>query len=270
MRLICEVDPQPPTRLDPTVPRDLEAICLKALSKNPADRYASALAMADDLQRFLHRGPIMARTPGAAERLARVMRRRPAWLAASLLAFVTLALIGYQQFELQKLRLRLDTEDRRELRRAISRSYESELRRGVALGEKRIRDHSDTRDSRLTLASSYHRLGDLLINTDRLDDAVWAYARAVMLFRQHLRSEARDVAPRIELADVLGNFGEASWALRGARDAVAAYREALLVRRSLVADHPEVAAYQDDLTRTLNRLNQLSGKVELGTETHSR
>ncbi len=43
LRLSLDAEPTPLRRLDPTVPRDLEAICLKAMAKDPADRYASAL-----------------------------------------------------------------------------------------------------------------------------------------------------------------------------------------------------------------------------------
>src|SRR5262249_37533732 len=162
-----EIEPEPPSRLDPTVPRDLEAICLKALNKRPADRYASARAMAEDLQRFLESRPILARTPGAAERLVRWLRRRPAGFAALLLAPTALPIVSLQQVEPQKARRRLDAEGRRPLRRVINRSHEVELRRAIEAGEARLRADSESREGRRTLGSSYHRLGDLLVNTDR-------------------------------------------------------------------------------------------------------
>ncbi len=53
IRQICESDPVLPRRIDGTIPGDLQNICLKALEKNPADRYASAAEMARDLERNL-------------------------------------------------------------------------------------------------------------------------------------------------------------------------------------------------------------------------
>src|SRR5947209_13644565 len=82
---VLERDPEPPRRLDPTVDRDLEAICLKCLRKQPGERYPSAEALADDLDRWLSGEPTTARPPSAWQ-LARLWLRRnfaaAGWTAA--------------------------------------------------------------------------------------------------------------------------------------------------------------------------------------------
>lgn len=90
LQQVREQEPVPPSRLQPKVPRDLETICLKCLEKSPARRYASALALADDLDRFRQGLPILARPVGAVERCVKWARRNRA--AAALLAAVVIGL----------------------------------------------------------------------------------------------------------------------------------------------------------------------------------
>jgi tRNA A-37 threonylcarbamoyl transferase component Bud32 len=85
-------DPPRPRSLNPAIDRDLEAVCLKCLERDPRRRYASAEALADDLERWLARRPIRARRHGLWERGVQWARRRPRTAAA--LAVAGLLLVG--------------------------------------------------------------------------------------------------------------------------------------------------------------------------------
>jgi serine/threonine-protein kinase len=75
---VLSVDPMLPRRLNPKIPRELELICLTCLQKSPGDRYASAEALADDLDRFARGEPIKVRPPHLGQRFLGWTRRQPA------------------------------------------------------------------------------------------------------------------------------------------------------------------------------------------------
>jgi serine/threonine protein kinase/WD40 repeat protein len=88
---LAHESPAPPRKLEPRIPRDLETVVLKAIASEPAARYASAEALAEDLRRFLADRPVRARRTSAVERAWRMCRRNP--IVASLTASVALLLV---------------------------------------------------------------------------------------------------------------------------------------------------------------------------------
>jgi tRNA A-37 threonylcarbamoyl transferase component Bud32 len=86
LRRIEAEEPASPRKLAPGIPPDLEVICLKALEKDPARRYATARELANDLGRFLAGEPIRARRASPMYRLRRQIARRKALVAALVVA----------------------------------------------------------------------------------------------------------------------------------------------------------------------------------------
>ena len=88
-----DTEPRQPRLLNPKIDRDLSTICLKCLEKDPKRRYSSALALAEDLERWLKHEPILRGTLGSFARGRKWVRRNPtsALLAASLIALAAAA-----------------------------------------------------------------------------------------------------------------------------------------------------------------------------------
>jgi tetratricopeptide (TPR) repeat protein len=134
--------PPRPRRNGRRMPRDLEAICLKALAKEPGHRFASNAAMADDLGRFLNREPVKARRAPPWERVAKWAWRRPAQAAlATVSVLAALSVLGgagvyalYKDQQAQALRGRLETVQKIEEFRARGGEEEAAGRLPAAVG----------------------------------------------------------------------------------------------------------------------------------------
>jgi serine/threonine protein kinase/Tfp pilus assembly protein PilF len=101
IRMVLETEPRKPRLWNPKVDVDLETICLKCLEKEPPRRYASALALAEDLERWLRHEPVQARPANIFKRTRKWIRRNPtkAILVPSLIAVAILAFTTFRNRE---------------------------------------------------------------------------------------------------------------------------------------------------------------------------
>jgi len=90
IRQVIETEPKPLRRINPMLDADLEVICLKCLRKEPEQRYGSAEALADDLERWLRHEPILARRTTVWERTRKWVRRNPGPAVSLLVVLATL------------------------------------------------------------------------------------------------------------------------------------------------------------------------------------
>ena len=178
----------PPSNLEPEIPPDLEAICLKCLEKNPSHRYATAAELAEDLRRFLDGRPTLARPVGAAVRLWRWSRRNPKLgivsgsLAATVLVAIS-AIVGLTY----RHNLQLRTEVAR------TRAKETDSRRNYQEARSAIRAMLGRLDDRRMAGSP--RLLDL--RADLRQDAMAFYEKILV----HV--DSKDVEVRADNARAL-------------------------------------------------------------------
>ena len=190
-RQVMHEEPVSPSRLNTKVPRDLETICLKCLSKEPERRYASAAALADDLKRFGEGRPIQARPVGWVERAWRWGRRNPtgAALLVTALALVAVASGGGVWLVQQRAE-----------RRAEAARQEDELRNEVVTTvaqAKSLRQGFHFDEARQLLEQARQRLGP--VGRDHL-------RRQVDQGRADLDLAERLDAARIEAAMLAGGM----------------------------------------------------------------
>jgi serine/threonine protein kinase len=270
---VIREEPVAPTRLQPSVPRDLETVCLKCLEKDPGRRYASAAALADDLGRFQRREPLLARPAGRWERTVKWARRRP--LAAALVGVIVLAAVtllavwaGFT-VELHRERDRAEANFQRAMR-AVDRmltevAHEDQLandpqmehkqrallREALQFYQEFLAEKRDDPVVRRKAGLAYKRVGDILrLLKDDLEGARQAYGQAIVLLRELTRAFPGDAGYRHALAESYNWRGELERTTHLHAQAGASFRQARALQERLVADFPGRPEYQRDLSRS--------------------
>jgi eukaryotic-like serine/threonine-protein kinase len=203
IRQIADDDPTPPCELDRTVPLELETIVLKALRKDPADRYGTAQELADDLQSFLDGRPILARRPTPADRLRAWSRKHPSIVGA---AAVVLMLLSAASLVSTALVRREQAKTLAEQRKAESAYRRERQRAEEAEARFRLARRSVDELIRVSEEELAHRPGMQGLRKRLLASALAYYREFVEQRRSDpgAQAELRDTTRRIEtiLADL--------------------------------------------------------------------
>ena len=261
LRQLLEEEPERPRALRADIEADLETICLKCLEKDPRQRYPGALALAEDLERFLAGKPIHARPVGPLERAWRWCRRQPAQAAALGLGLLTLLtlVVGSFVFAVAEARHadRLN-QAAQELaaEKAQTEAALEEARRQTREAERqRERADASFRQAHQAVNQFCLRVSQELNDVPGLQPLRKQLLESALRYYQtFLRERDQDPKLREELAEAHWEAGKINGVLGFAGKTRAAYEKALAIYQDLLRAEPnnvhfqrQVAALHHDL-----------------------
>jgi serine/threonine-protein kinase len=232
-----------PRAVDASIPRPLEAICLKAMALKPADRYATPRALAEDIEHWLADEPVSAHREPWPDR-ARRWSRKHRTLVTSAAAVLLLGLLGSVGFAA------VVTTKNRELARQTQRA---ETREQMAIDAvKRFRD--------VVVEEQ------VLKNNPALEELRKKLLKEPLAFFKSLRAQLqgdRDTRPEAlsRLAVAAYELGNLAHEIGDWQDALGSFRESLAIRERLVRENPSVTGFQTDLASSHNNIGLLESET---------
>lgn len=304
LKQIAFQEPRPLRKLNRQIPADLEVIVLKAMEKDPGERYQTAADMAADLAAFLEDRPIKARASSFVERGFKWCRKRP-WLVAATVASLALATIGLavsnfliaQQREAAKTAEKNETRQRieaerqtkladQELQRArkavddyFIKVSQSELLEVPSLQplrkdllelarnyyEQFVRDHEHNEALRSDLAATYLRLGQIYAHLSLIREADEALAKAAVAWQDLAAKSPSSAECRVALAQVQLELGKVKGQAGHSSAALEALERAVDLSNQLVEEDTDLSQRRRLQARALLALG--SQQMSMGKPT---
>jgi len=276
LRKIAQDEPTPPRRLNPSIPRELETILLKAMNKEPESRYDTAQELADDLRRSLEDKPIKARRPSLVERTIKWSRRHKP-LVGSAISVLILAMISlvittavvwrerdktksaYQAEAAQRklLATNLDlalkvldeiyldvAEKHLPSKSQMAPEDQKLLRKALAFYELFAAQNDTNPGTQFAATSAHGRVGDILRTLGEHAKAKEEYDRAIAGLSRLTEESPRVPGNQFRLAEVYGGLSLLLRHTGHPREAMEALREELAILQKLVDRFPEEAGYR--------------------------
>lgn len=261
-----------PRELKADIPKGLEAICLKAMSKLPGNRYPTPAELADDIENWLADERVSAYAEPASVKARRWIRRHPAIVSAStavvLLGLCAAMTVAY----LQSSHARELSGKNIELVTAKTRAEEAAKAEGIAKDDalnKQVLAESErarAEEREQQAIDAIKRYGDVVTNTKELrENPKLVGLRKQLLkeplvffksLRERLRTDTKkESLERFSAASF--ELGNLSLDIGDVQDAIAAHQESLAVKERLVQQYPSETGYQTGLARSHSNLGML-------------
>jgi serine/threonine-protein kinase len=265
----------PPRAVKHDVPKPLEAICLKAMARQPAERYASARQLADDVERYLADEPILAQPDSPVRRIGRWARKHRglvasggfalaaacASLAAGLLMLSEANLrvrVGYRQARNAIANVISTVKDDATLQDSEFQSLRETLLKDLLDYEEKLLKSQEVNGADLDdVAQANYAVGAINDMFDNPDRALEYYQKAADAGQQLVAQSPRDEARLEAQARTLDAMGGALERLDRLSQAREHYARAATIREQLVELNPDNAEYQKALAATSARQSQV-------------
>ncbi len=279
-------DLAPPRRLKPGLPPALEAVCLRAMAREPRDRYPTALELAAEVERWLADEPVTAYPEPLPDRARRwVKRHRPLVTGAAAALLVGLVSLAVAATLLAGANVTIRTERDRALaarsrtraaldamtsiatgeamaiQRALSKEQRTFLEGVLGYYEEFAAEPGEDRESRQRLAEAHHRLAMIHLRLGQSEKAVPLFRRAAELSEQLAAEYPGAPEYRQQQALSLCNLATIVGQLGRGPESEAAFQRAIELQENLAAEHPGVLSAHKELARSHNNLGaQLAGR----------
>jgi serine/threonine protein kinase len=242
LQQIANEEPKPLRAVQKSIPVELETIILKAIAKNPSERYATAQEFADDLQRFLEDKPIMAKRPTVWDKAVKWSRRHRSFVgsAVALLVLITIGSLFAVWFVAEEHSETLKAYDQEQKQRQLA--------------------EESFRQARRALDFLTHISDEKLADKPELQKVRKEILQAALEYYQSF-IEQRGDDPAFQ-ADLAASYARAANILRelGANiDALAATEQARKMYENLIIEHPTVMEFQSALASISHQAWALQG-----------
>jgi eukaryotic-like serine/threonine-protein kinase len=246
--------PTPPSAVRPGVPAALSAICLKAMSVDPSDRYSSPRALASEMERWLADEPVVAHRGEWHERLARWGRRHRRGVEAAAAALILVAAIAVVAALLVHSAKQQAEHERDATRLALEAETVAKHEAHAALAAER--------EARLEARRALDNYVGMVIEEDVVAGEQVQPLRKRLLtdalkYYEELVDNHDDGQARHDLANAILRVGRIHHATGSSDEAIAAFSQALTAFQELAAKHPDESQYQRDLALCYSSLAEL-------------
>jgi serine/threonine protein kinase len=268
LRKIAQDEPARPKKLNPSVPRDLETVILKAMEKEPSGRYPAARELAEDLRRFLADEPVHARRPNLFEKTAKwAKRHRPVVATAAVLLPLSMAVAGGLLWAEQRRTAQANQALRENILATFTVSDAANMmamqrfsadamqangtdrpvdadaffRTVLNYYEKVAQYPATDTEMRAIVARAHHRVGFTLA-VMRKPHSPWqqSFRLAVAEFEALIREEPRERHHKLNLAYALNDWAMLLTVGHGLEAAEPLYHRAIEIRKAVALDSPPV------------------------------